>query len=53
MGPDPGTAPMGASLEAAADAAARGGWNENQNVVGIRIGQYIHVIFIGKLNIKF
>ncbi|VDK29298.1 unnamed protein product [Gongylonema pulchrum] len=51
MGPDPGPAPGdddGASLDAAADAAARGGWNQNQNAVGNRIGQYIHIIFIGQ-----
>ncbi|VBB26688.1 unnamed protein product [Acanthocheilonema viteae] len=51
MGPDPGvTAVRGASLDAAADAAADNGWNQNENAVGGRIGQYVQVIFIGKLN---
>lgn len=44
------TAVRGASLEAAADAAAVSGWNQNDNAVGGRIGQYIKIIFIGKLD---
>ncbi|KAL4003122.1 Ubiquitin family protein [Acanthocheilonema viteae] len=49
MGPDPGvTAVRGASLDAAADAAADNGWNQNENAVGGRIGQYVQVIFIVK-----
>lgn len=51
MGPDPGiTAVRGASLDEAADAAAGNGWNQNENVVGGRIGQYVQAIFIGKLD---
>uniref|UniRef100_A0A0R3RT34 Ubiquitin-like domain-containing protein n=1 Tax=Elaeophora elaphi TaxID=1147741 RepID=A0A0R3RT34_9BILA len=49
MGPDPGvTAVRVTSLDAAADAAAGNGWNQNENAVGGRIGQYVQVIFIVK-----
>ncbi|EFO27509.2 hypothetical protein LOAG_00973 [Loa loa] len=49
MGPDPGiTAMRGTSLDAAADAATVNGWNQNENAVGGRIGQYVQVIFIVK-----
>lgn len=51
MGPDPGiTAVRDTSLDAAADAAAGNGWNQNENAVGGRISQYVQVIFIGKLD---
>lgn len=51
MGPDPEvTVVSGSSLDAAADAAASTGWNQNENAIGGRIGQYVQVIFIGKLN---
>ncbi|VDO20071.1 unnamed protein product [Brugia timori] len=56
MGPDPGLiAIRGVSLDAAADIAANNGWNQNANVLGGRIGQYVQVIFIGKLKdfVKF
>ncbi|CAG9540847.1 unnamed protein product [Cercopithifilaria johnstoni] len=49
MGPDPGvTAVRGTSLDTAADVAAGNGWNQNENAVGGRIGQYVQVIFIVK-----
>ncbi|VDK68066.1 unnamed protein product [Litomosoides sigmodontis] len=49
MGPDPGvTVVRGSSLDAAADAAASTGWNQNENAIGGRIGQYVQVIFIVK-----
>uniref|UniRef100_A0AAF5PPE5 Ubiquitin-like domain-containing protein n=1 Tax=Wuchereria bancrofti TaxID=6293 RepID=A0AAF5PPE5_WUCBA len=49
MGPDPGViAIRGIPLDAAADAAANNGWNQNANVLGGRIGQYVQVIFIVK-----
>uniref|UniRef100_A0A915Q2T2 Ubiquitin-like domain-containing protein n=1 Tax=Setaria digitata TaxID=48799 RepID=A0A915Q2T2_9BILA len=50
MGPDPAVTTLGTSLDAAADAASRNGWNQNENAIGSRVGQYVQFIFIGKLD---
>lgn len=51
LGPDPDLA-NGAevdTVEAAAEAAARG-WNrQEQSLIGGRLGQYLHLLFIGSL----
>ncbi|KAM3723508.1 Uncharacterized protein ACO02O_06725 [Dirofilaria immitis] len=49
MGSDPGIAAIeSTSLDAAADVTANNGWNQNENAIGGRIGQYVQIIFIVK-----
>ncbi|VDO46606.1 unnamed protein product, partial [Onchocerca flexuosa] len=47
MGPNPEIT-AGTSLDAAANAAAGNGRNQNENAIGGRIGQYVQIIFIVK-----
>lgn len=49
MGPNPEIT-VGTSLDAAANAAAGNGRNQNENAIGGRISQYVQIIFIGKLD---